>query len=140
MFPDTNLKYYLRLRLINLAGVAANVYYGDGVDVYNERIANEMIEEIIPKIHVRGQVPANYTITATAMDTNTPLFINGYTEIIAEPTRERIDYNLYIVKSKGQLIVPFILLLRLYVKKFRLLVYLKHLVTVDQINRDSFPA
>ncbi len=94
-------KYYLRLRLVNMAGTDATVQYTDGQGSYNERLHNEMIEEVTPKIHMVNGVPDNYTVTSTEIEANTPLFINGYPQIIAQPTLQKIDYNLYIVKGKG---------------------------------------
>ena len=81
--------------------MSATVHYSDGVDVYDEKIANEMIEEVTPKIYMTGEVAANYTITAKSLDDNSALFINGVEEIIAEPSLQKIYYNLYLVKNSG---------------------------------------
>ena len=92
----------MRLRIINHSGASANVYYSSGVEANTERVGHEMVEEIKPKIDLIDGVPANYTVTATNMEDNSPLFINGRESITAVPSIEKIDYNLYLTKTKGE--------------------------------------
>ena len=96
------MKHHLRLRIINRSGNSANLYYSDGVESGNERIGHEMIEEIKPKIDFVNGVPANYTVTATNLADNSPLYINGKEQIVAVPSAQKMDYNLYLTKSKGK--------------------------------------
>ena len=63
-----------------------------------------MVEEVSPKIDMVNGKPANYTVTAINVNDNSPLFINGMEQIVVEPTAKKIDYNLYIVGNKGDLL------------------------------------
>ena len=91
----------MRLRVINYAGGLANIYYSDGIESNNERIGNEMIEEIRPKLDFVNGLPANYTVTATNLADNSPLYINGKDQMVVYPSTQKIDYNLYLSASKG---------------------------------------
>ena len=96
------MKYQLHLRIINHSGGAANVYYSDGIESNNERVGHEMIEEIKPKIDLVNGIPANYTLTATSLADDSPLYINGREQLIAVPNTSKIYYNLYLTKNKGR--------------------------------------
>ena len=78
------------------------VSYADGVGTFSERMNYHSTEELTPNIDLIDGVPANYTITAETDVGGTPLFVNGIEKVIAQPTRQKLDYNVYIVKSKGK--------------------------------------
>lgn len=77
------------------------MYYSDGIESGIERVGHDMVEEIRPRVDMVGGVPANYTISATNMDDNSPLFVNGMQQLTATPTTLKLDYNIYIGKNKG---------------------------------------